>query len=310
MHNPHSAYHNPHSAMAWRDLYPFSSHFFALGPHRLHYLDEGAGEPLLFVHGNPTWSFYWRNLILGLRDRFRCIAVDHIGCGLSDKPQDYNYTLAQRIDDLSRLVEHLDLKGATLVAHDWGGSIGLGAVERLPSRFARIVLFNTGAFPPPYVPWRIAACRTPLVGTGALRGLNAFARAALSMATKKPERMMADVRAGLLAPYDSWANRVAIDRFVRDIPFSPRHPTWQTLERIEAGLPALAGRPIQLIWGMRDWCFRPECLDRFLQHWPGAEVHRLADCGHYVVEDAHERIVPLMVNFLTNHPAAASMPAA
>jgi pimeloyl-ACP methyl ester carboxylesterase len=310
MHNPHSAYHNPHSAMAWRDLYPFSSHFFALGPHRLHYLDEGAGEPLLFVHGNPTWSFYWRNLILGLRDRFRCIAVDHIGCGLSDKPQDYNYTLAQRIDDLSRLVEHLDLKGATLVAHDWGGSIGLGAVERLPSRFARIVLFNTGAFPPPYVPWRIAACRTPLVGTGALRGLNAFARAALSMATEKPERMMADVRAGLLAPYDSWANRVAIDRFVRDIPFSPRHPTWQTLERIEAGLPALAGRPIQLIWGMRDWCFRPECLDRFLQHWPGAEVHRLADCGHYVVEDAHERIVPLMVNFLTNHPAAASMPAA
>jgi pimeloyl-ACP methyl ester carboxylesterase len=310
MHNPHSAYHNPHSAMAWRDLYPFSSHFFALGPHRLHYLDEGAGEPLLFVHGNPTWSFYWRNLILGLRDRFRCIAVDHIGCGLSDKPQDYNYTLAQRIDDLSRLVEHLDLKGATLVAHDWGGSIGLGAVERLPSRFARIVLFNTGAFPPPYVPWRIAACRTPLVGTGALRGLNAFARAALSMATEKPERMMTDVRAGLLAPYDSWANRVAIDRFVRDIPFSPRHPTWQTLERIEAGLPALAGRPIQLIWGMRDWCFRPECLDRFLQHWPGAEVHRLADCGHYVVEDAHERIVPLMVNFLTNHPAAASMPAA
>jgi pimeloyl-ACP methyl ester carboxylesterase len=310
MHNPHSAYHNPHSAMAWRDLYPFSSHFFALGPHRLHYLDEGAGEPLLFVHGNPTWSFYWRNLILGLRDRFRCIAVDHIGCGLSDKPQDYNYTLAQRIDDLSRLVEHLDLKGATLVAHDWGGSIGLGAVERLPSRFARIVLFNTGAFPPPYVPWRIAACRTPLVGTGALRGLNAFARAALSMATEKPERMMTDVRAGLLAPYDSWANRVAIDRFVRDIPFSPRHPTWQTLERIEAGLLALAGRPIQLIWGMRDWCFRPECLDRFLQHWPGAEVHRLADCGHYVVEDAHERIVPLMVNFLTNHPAAASMPAA
>jgi pimeloyl-ACP methyl ester carboxylesterase len=310
MHNPHFAYHNPHSAMAWRDLYPFSSHFFALGPHRLHYLDEGAGEPLLFVHGNPTWSFYWRNLILGLRDRFRCIAVDHIGCGLSDKPQDYNYTLAQRIDDLSRLVEHLDLKGATLVAHDWGGSIGLGAVERLPSRFARIVLFNTGAFPPPYVPWRIAACRTPLVGTGALRGLNAFARAALSMATEKPERMMADVRAGLLAPYDSWANRVAIDRFVRDIPFSPRHPTWQTLERIGAGLPALAGRPIQLIWGMRDWCFRPECLDRFLQHWPGAEVHRLADCGHYVVEDAHERIVPLMVNFLTNHPAAASMPAA
>jgi len=284
--------------MAWRDLYPFNSRYFSLGPHRLHYLDEGSGEPLLFAHGNPTWSFYWRNLIIGLRDNWRCVAVDHLGCGLSDKPQDYNYTLAQRIDDLVQLVEHLDLTGATLLAHDWGGAIGLGTVQRLRQQFARIVLFNTGAFPPPFVPWRIAACRIPLVGTFAMRGLNAFARAALSMAVEKPERMTADVRAGLVAPYDSWANRVAIDRFVKDIPFSRRHPTWQTLEQIEAGLPALADMPIQLIWGLRDWCFRPECLDRFVQHWPEAEVHRLADCGHYVVEDARERIVPLLKKFL------------
>jgi len=284
--------------MAWRDLYPFSSHFHSVGPHRLHYVDEGAGQPLLFVHGNPTWSFYWRNLIVGLRDSWRCIAVDHIGCGLSDKPQDYNYTLQQRIDDLATLVEHLDLTGVTLLAHDWGGAIGLGTAERLRHRFARIVLFNTGAFPPPFVPWRIAACRTPLLGTIAVRGLNAFARAALTMAVEMPERMPADVRAGLVAPYDSWANRVAVDRFVKDIPFSPRHPTWQTLESIEDALATLADLPIQLIWGMRDWCFRPECLVRFAKHWPQAEVHRLEDCGHYVVEDAHERIVPLVREFL------------
>src|SRR5947209_18394669 len=197
--------------MPWRDLYPFESHFLGLGPHRLHYFDEGAGQPLLFVHGNPTWSFYWRNLILGLRDQCRCVAVDHIGCGLSDKPQTYNYTLQQRIDDLVEVVERLDLAQATLVAHDWGGAIGLGTVLRLPNRFARIVLLNTGAFPPPFVPWRIAACRVPLVGTLAVRGLNAFARGALSMAVEKKERMTADVRAGLLAPYDCWANRVAID---------------------------------------------------------------------------------------------------
>lgn len=286
------------SEINWRSLYPFKSHHHDLDGVRLHYLDEGAGPPLLFMHGNPTWSFYWRNLILGLRDRHRCIAVDHIGCGLSDKPQQYNYTLAQRIDDLVSLVEMLDLSDATLLAHDWGGAIGLGTVLRLSQRFSRIVLFNTGAYPPPFVPWRIAACRTPLFGTLAVRGLNAFARAALSMAVEKPERMTADVRAGLLAPYDNWANRVAVDRFVRDIPLSPRHPTWQTLEQIEAGLPSLADRPIQLIWGMRDWCFRPECLDRFIQHWPQAEVHKLADCGHYVIEDAHERIVPLVQTFL------------
>ena len=289
--------------MAWRDLYPFESHFHNVGSFRLHYLDEGRGEPLLFVHGNPTWSFYWRNLVLGLRDRWRCVAVDHIGCGLSDKPQDYHYTLAKRIDDLVRLVEHLDLTRATLVAHDWGGAIGLGTVQRLPQRFARIVLFNTGAYPPPFIPWRITACRTPLVGTLAIRGCNAFARAALSMAVEKPERMTPDVQAGLLAPYDSWANRVAIDRFVKDIPYSPRHPTWRVLQHIEAGLSALADRPVQLIWGMRDWCFRPECLDRFVSHWPHAEVHRLADCGHYVVEDAHERILPLVRTFLERQPS-------
>jgi len=287
--------------MAWRDLYPFESRFLPLGPHRLHYLDEGAGEPLLFVHGNPTWSFYWRNLILGLKDSYRCIAADHIGCGLSDKPQQYNYTLQQRIDDLVQLVEQLDLTHATLVAHDWGGAIGMGTVQRLPDRFSRIVLFNTAAFPPPFVPLRIAACRLPLIGTLAVRGLNAFARGALTMAVEKPERMTPGVRAGLIAPYDSWAHRVAIDRFVRDIPFSPRHPTWKVLEQIEAGLAGLAHLPIQLIWGMRDWCFRPACLERFLEHWPDAEVHRFVDCGHYVAEDAHERIVPLMKAFLTRH---------
>lgn len=282
----------------WRPLYPFASCFFDVGAARLHYVDEGNGEPLLFVHGNPTWSFYWRNLIVGLRDSHRCIAVDHIGCGLSDKPQKYEYTLARRIDDLSRLVEELDLTGVTLLAHDWGGAIGLGTALRMPERFSRIVLFNTGAFPPPFVPWRIAACRMPLLGTLAMRGFNAFARSALSMATEKPERMKPEVKAGLLAPYDNWAHRVAIDQFVKDIPLSPRHPTWKTLEQIEAGLPSLRDRPISLIWGMKDWCFRPECLERFIRHWPHAAVHRLEDCGHYVVEDAYERIVPIVKGWL------------
>ncbi len=291
--------------MPWQDLYPFQSHHLTLGPLRYHYLDEGSGQPLLFVHGNPTWSFYWRNLILGLRGQNRCIAVDHIGCGLSDKPQDYPYTLAQHIENLVTLVEKLDLKNVTLLAHDWGGAIGLGTVLKLPGRFSRIVLFNTGAFPPPFVPWRIAACRIPLFGTLAIRGFNAFARAALTMAVEMP--LAKDVQAGLIAPYDSWANRIATQRFVQDIPMSKRHPTWQVLEQIEAGLPALGIRPIQLIWGMKDWCFRPECLDRFLTQWPQAEVHRLEDCGHYVVEDAHERIVPLVREFLSNTPRSHAL---
>jgi haloalkane dehalogenase len=247
------------------------------------------------VHGNPTWSFYWRNLILAFREQHRCVAVDHIGCGLSDKPQQYSYTLSQHIANLKRLVETLDLREATLVAHDWGGAIGLGTVLELPERFSRIVLFNTGAFPPPFIPKRIAVCKAPIFGDIALRGFNGFARAALTMAVERP--LPPDVQAGLIAPYDSRANRIATLRFVQDIPLSPRHPTWRVLEQIEAGLPSLSSRAIALIWGMRDWCFRPECLERFLRHWPQAEVHRLEDAGHYVVEDGKEEIVPLLRSF-------------
>jgi haloalkane dehalogenase len=254
------------------------------------------------VHGNPTWSFFWRNLILGLRDQYRAVAVDHLGCGLSDKPQRYPYTLQQHTANLVRLVDELDLQRITLLVHDWGGAIGLGAALERPARFTRLVLFNTGAFPPPFVPLRIRVCRTPVFGTLAVRGLNLFARAALSMAMSEPARLTPAIKSGLLAPYDSWANRVAIQQFVRDIPFTRLHPTWRTLEVLEERLPTLASRPTQMIWGMRDWCFKPLCLDRLLRVFSTAEVHRLADAGHYVVEDAHEQIVPLVRAFLDKHP--------
>ncbi|MBC8876650.1 MAG: alpha/beta fold hydrolase [Planctomycetes bacterium] len=287
---------------AWRTLYPFESHHLLLESLRYHYLDEGAGQPLLMVHGNPTWSFYWRNLVVAFRDRYRVVVPDHIGCGLSDKPQDYPYRLSQHIENLVRLIEHLDLTGVTLLVHDWGGAIGLGAALQVPARVARIVLFNTGAFPPPYFPLRIRVCRTPILGQWAVRQLNLFARAALRMAVTKRERMTPAVREGLLAPYDNWENRIAIHRFVTDIPANERHPTWQTLADVESGLPTLADRPIMAIWGMRDWCFTPACLDRFLAVFPDAEVHRLEGAGHYVIEDAHEEIVPLAERFLSEHP--------
>jgi cis-3-alkyl-4-acyloxetan-2-one decarboxylase len=286
----------------WKLLYPFESHELLLDARRYHYLDEGSGPTLLMVHGNPTWSFYWRNLVTALRGRHRTVVPDHIGCGWSDRPQRYDYRLAQHIENLVRLIEHLDLRAITLFAHDWGGAIGLGAALRVPQRVSRLVLFNTGAFPPPFIPFRIRVCRTPVLGTLAVRGLNLFARAALTMAVCDRRRMTAQVRAGLLAPYDSWEHRIAIQRFVADIPMTRRHPTWQTLEAIEHGLPSLAVKPTMMIWGMRDWCFTPACLDRLLQSFGDARVHRLEDAGHYVVEDAHERIVPLVESFLADYP--------
>jgi haloalkane dehalogenase len=187
------------------------------------------------------------------------------------------------------------------LVHDWGGPIGLGAALRVPQRVAGLILFNTGAYPPPFVPFRLRLCRTPLLGRWAIRRLNLFARAALTMAVHQRQRMTEPVKAGLLAPYDSWENRVAIHRFVADIPMTPRHPTWPILEDLERHLPRLADRPVLMIWGMRDWCFKPACLERFLEVFPDAEVHRLRDAGHYVIEDGHERIVPLVRQFLARH---------
>ncbi len=289
---------------SWEPLYPFESHFHDIEGSRYHYLDESSDHlspdeipTLLFVHGNPTWSFHWRRLVLACRDQFRCVAPDHLGCGMSDL-QPRPLRLVEHIDNLVNLVETLDLRRVTLVAQDWGGAIGLGCVLRAPDRFERVTLFNTGAFPPWFIPWRIRVCRWPLVGRLALQGGNAFSRAALRMTLAQTQRLDRRVEQAYLAPYCDWRHRAAVYQFVRDIPLSPRHPTWSTLEEIEAGLPRLAPLPIQMIWGMQDWCFTPECLERFCQHWPHAEVHRLANAGHWVVEDAPEQAESLLKGWL------------
>ena len=295
--------------MTWQTLYPFTSRWHDLDGVQMHYLDEGAADasPVLMVHGNPTWSFYWRNLILPLRESMRTIAVDHVGCGLSEKPAAYPYQLTRHTDNLIDLIETLDLQNITLVAHDWGGPIGLRAALALRDRFARIVLLNTGAFPPPFFPWRIRICRTPLLGRLAVQGFNLFARAAIRMAVSNHRRMTPSVKAGLLVPYDSWSNRRAIYEFVRDIPARRSHPSYAPLETLEEQLPELAHLPTLLVWGMQDWCFRPECLHRLSSLLPQADCKQLPEAGHYVMEDAAEEVVATMCDFFQRHPLAGSV---
>lgn len=268
----------------------------------MHYLDQGSGPIILCVHGNPTWSFYYREVVRQFSSTHRVVAVDHVGCGLSDKPtrREFAYTLASHRDNLIGLIDHLDLRNITLLAHDWGGAIGLSAAVERVARMSGIVLLNTAAFPPPYMPKRIGILRTPLLGSFAIRALNAFAGPAVTMAMSK-NKLAPDVAAGLLHPYRSWHDRVAVDSFVRDIPMARSHPTYAVLEKLERDLATLKHLPKQLIWGMKDWCFRPECLERFIQHWPDANVERLDDVGHYVIEDAPEVTINVMRTFLASH---------
>lgn len=295
----------------WRKLYPFESHFRTIDGFRCHYLDEGPLAPaaeaepetILCVHGNPTWSFYWRSIVERFRSKARVVVPDHLGCGLSGKPQDYPYTLSKHVDNLLTLIHELDLRNITLVAHDWGGAIGLGAATAEPERFRRIVLTNTGAFRSREIPVRIAACRIPFLGEAAVRGLNGFAGAALFMASELPGGLPPDVKAGLIHPYDSWENRVAVMQFVQDIPLDARQPSFAKITEIERRLYWLNHLPIQLIWGMRDWCFTPHFLDRFTdEFFPQARVHRIARAGHYVLEDATEEVLEVLDTFFRSTP--------
>lgn len=276
--------------------YPFTSRYLSLDGHRLHYVDEGRGEPLVFLHGNPTWSYYWRELLAALRSRYRVIAPDHMGCGLSDKPQDYAYRLDTHIRNTTALLEHLRVKDVTLLLHDWGGAIGMGYATQHPGNVRRFVLFNTAAFTSQDMPPLLSLARVPGLGKLAIQGLNAFARGATVLATAKG--LPAPVREAYVRPYDSFRNRIATYRFVQDIPLSPRHPSWSRLRAIEDELPRLRDRPMMLLWGAKDWVFHPGFLDEWRRRFPEAESHLFADAGHYVVEDARDRVLPLVADFL------------
>ncbi|MEL7367541.1 MAG: alpha/beta fold hydrolase [Myxococcota bacterium] len=285
--------------------YPFAPHYFHSTSGRLHYIDEGPTKApaLLMLHGNPTWSFYYRKLIQGLSRTYRVIAPDHLGCGLSDKPQRAQYTLRGHIDRLTGLVEHLGLTDITLVVHDWGGAIGMGFAVEHPERIGRFVLFNTAAFPSKHMPWQIGLCRIPGFGALAIRGFNAFVRGALATCAVHADRLTPAVRAGYLAPYDTWANRVANLRFVEDIPMSPSHSGYRLLETIGEDLKRFVQHPTLIVWGARDYVFNDHFFNEWRRRLPAAQTHYIPDAGHFVVEDAHERILPLIERFMTEAAA-------
>lgn len=284
------------------ELYPFEHQFARVNEAWMHYVDEGPRDtaPLLCVHGNPTWSFYFREVVREFSPERRVLAVDHVGCGLSEKPLDYRYDLAGHVANLERLVLDLDLRDITLVLHDWGGAIGMGLARLVPERIARIVVTNTAAFRSKSIPLRISVCRLPVFGELAIQNLNAFSLAALRMATAKG--LPRKVAEGLLAPYRRPADRVAQLAFVRDIPMRPGHRSWETLTAIEESLESFRDRPACILWGERDWCFTPEFRREWERRWPHASVHRAEDAGHYLLEDAGPAVLGWVRTFLEAHP--------
>lgn len=174
----------------------------------------------------------------------------------------------------------------------------MGWAVRHPERVRKLVVMNTAAFRSSRLPFRIAVCRWPFIGAVLVRGLNAFAGAAVHMAVSG--RMARDVAAGFLAPYDSWANRIAIHRFVQDIPMQSNHPSWNDLVAIEDGLTLLANKPMLLCWGGKDFCFTRHFYEQWRKRFPQAASHYFFEAGHYLLEDAFHEIFPVIKEFLVN----------
>lgn len=270
------------------DEYPFTSHWFERGGSRMHYLDEGNGMPVLLLHGNPTWSYLYRNVIKALRTEVRCIAPDYPGFGFSDHPPDYRYTPFEHARWVNALIDHLGLKQIILVCQDWGGPIGLSIATRRSQDFGGLVILNTWCWRPDLP----SAFFSILMG-GCFPGRylqlkkNYFAANVVPGCIHHKEKVTLSLRKAYTDPFPTEASRIGTWIFPGEI---RRSADW--LGDIESRLPVLRDKPVAMVWAMKDPAFgKPRYLDRWRTIFPQAQVETLDDASHYLQEDRPDRII-------------------
>ena len=278
-----------------RDEYPFDSHHFQVPAGRLHYIDEGSGPPVVMVHGNPTWSFLYRKLVKRLRGDHRCIAVDHLGFGLSDKPRDWSYRPQDHAANLEALIEGLGLEGITLVVQDWGGPIGLSYATAHPDKIAAVVIMNTWAWPVSRDPYYIgfSSFMGGPIGRMLIRRYNFFANVILRGAFGDKSKLSRGAHEHYLRPLPTAEDRKGCYVFPKQIVAAT---PW--LDELSRRLPTLAGKPKLIVWGMKDIAFRPKELARWERTFPDARIVRLPTVGHFVQEEAPDALGEAVVPFL------------
>jgi haloalkane dehalogenase len=285
-----------------QELYPFESHYAEIDGVSVHYVDEGTGPPLLLLHGNPTWSFLYRELIKGLRDRYRCIAPDHPGFGLSRAGPGYGYTPREQAAVLEQLVAQLDLSGVTMMVQDWGGPIGFAAATRHPERFAAFVIGNTWAWPKSDPGTQIFSrlLGGPIGGYLILRR-NFFVEKIIPGNVKR-RKLPQDIMNAYRGPFPTPESRRPVHVFPREIlrsrPF---------LAEIEQRLTQVSDRPALLVWPTKDIAFKEPERQRWERIFPNHRTVILEGAGHYIQEDAAEEIIAAIRDW---EPAARQQPAA
>jgi haloalkane dehalogenase len=289
---------------SWLDpeLYPFAHNSFEVAAGRMHYVDEGSGLPLVMVHGNPTWSFIYRHLISHFSDRYRCVAPDHIGFGLSDKPVEWSYRPKDHAENLEALIDQLELDEITLVVQDWGGPIGLAYALKHPERVKRIVLLNTWCWPVDRELYYRAysSLMGGWFGRLLIRRYNFFARTIMPRLFADRSKLSRFIHRQYLEALSTAAERKGCWQLAREVSGSTE---W--LEYLWARSERLVTKEVLIVWGMRDYAFRRRELNRWIERFPRAPVKRLP-VGHYLQEEAPNRLIDAMEQMLSS---SARLPA-
>jgi haloalkane dehalogenase len=278
-----------------RNEYPFSSHFLKLEMGRMHYVDEGSGEPIVMVHGNPTWSFLYRHMVKGLSRDYRCIAVDHIGFGLSDKPLDWSYYPEDHAKNLARLIEKLALKDITLVVQDRGGPIGLSYALDSPENVKRLVIMNTWMWSVKGDPHfeRFSRFMGGPVGRFLIRRFNFFVRVFMKKAMGDSSRLSALAHRHYSKALEIPEERKGCWTFPKQIIGSG---DW--LDILWSQRDKIRDKPALILWGMKDIAFREQELNKWISLFSDCKAIRYDGVGHFVQEEKGSELCPPIENFM------------
>ncbi len=282
-----------------KKLFPYESKFEEIDGYKMHYVDVGSGPTVLLIHGNPTWCFYFRHLIEALKDSFRVIAIDLIGCGLSDHPTDAHFRVEHRITHLQKFVDQLGLSRFSLVMHDWGGSIGTAYAVRHPEKIEKLVYLNTTLTETETLPKFIKRAAQPFPGKYLTKYSKSFLKVTTGYGLGVTKKLPKDVRAAYLYPYRTIARRTAIWDFVADIPFSEKDQGYRSMLELAEMMPRLQNIPVQIVWGLKDPCFHRGMLNKVAAHFPKAHILEIPDASHLVLEDAPDLACPTIKTFLS-----------
>lgn len=265
-----------------RDQYPFSPQFFRTPAGTMHYLDEGKGDPVIFIHGNPSWSFQFRHVIRDLSMNCRCIAPDHLGFGLSEKPREWSYLPQDHAKNLVLLLDSLNLQNITLVVGDWGGPIGLSYALHHPEKVRNIVITNTWLWPVRH-DWYFEVFSRFMGGPPGrflIYRYNFFAKILMPSMFGTKTRLTPAIHAQYLAPLSLQEDRKGCAVLPREILGSSE---W--LQGLWEQRDVLADKQMTIAWGMKDIAFRKKELATWVRAFPRARIVRYEDTGHFVSEE-------------------------